>query len=141
MLKKLTAKQSWFKSKPESDKTDERDRQSRVVDKGESGHGRERNMLELSTTFKKSSQPPTVLFCEYSRGGCLQSRLKEVTDRLSSLVGFRMRVTERGGTKLGSLLSNKNLWSGVECGRMECRVCSQPGDKKEDCVRRNVLYE
>ena len=61
-------------------------------------------------------------------------------DRLSSLVGFTMRVTERGGTKLGSLLSNKNLWA-AECGRKDCRVCVQSGDKREDCVRRNILNE
>ena len=52
-----------------------------------------------------------------------------------------MKLTERGGTKLGSLLSNKNLWSGMECGRQECKTCIQTGDKREDCVRRNILYE
>ena len=52
-----------------------------------------------------------------------------------------MKVTERGGTKLGSLLSNKNLWSGMECGRQECRTCTQEGGKREDCVKRNILYE
>ena len=98
-------------------------------------------MPALSRTTVLTSQPTTVLFCEYSKGGDLQSRLKGVTDRLVPLVGFRMRVTERAGTKLGGLLSNKNLWSGEECGRKECRGCSQPGDRKEDCVRRNILYE
>ena len=52
-----------------------------------------------------------------------------------------MRVTERGGTKLGSLLSNKNLWSGMECGRGECRPCAQGGEMREDCIKRNILYE
>ena len=60
---------------------------------------------------------------------------------MAPLVGFKMIVTERGGTKLSSLLSNKNLCSGMECGRKECAVCRQTGDKKEDCVRRNILYE
>ena len=58
-----------------------------------------------------------------------------------SILGFRVRVTERGGATLGSLLSNKNLWSGLECGRDECRPCQQPGDKKEPCTRRNIVYE
>ena len=95
----------------------------------------------LSTSKARKDQPSTVLFCEYSNGGSLQSTLREVVDRLAPMVGFYTRVTERGGTKLGSLLSNKNLWSGGECGRMECRVCEQPGDRKEDCIRRNIVYE
>ena len=67
--------------------------------------------------------------------------MREVVIRLAPMVGFTMRVTERGGTPLGSLLSNKNLWTGLECGRNECRTCKQSGDQKEDCVRRNILYE
>ena len=64
-----------------------------------------------------------------------------VVDRLAPMVGFTMRVTERGGTPLGSLLSNKNVRARQECGRLECRVCLQTGEKREDCVRRNILYE
>ena len=57
------------------------------------------------------------------------------------MVGFNMRVTERAGTTLGSMLSNKNVGSKLECGRVECRVCYQADDKRQDCVRRNILYE
>ena len=42
---------------------------------------------------------------------------------------------------MGSLLSNKNLWSGLECGRSECKPCKQPGDKKEPCTTKNIVYE
>ena len=61
--------------------------------------------------------------------------------RLAPLIGFTMRLTERGGTTLSSLLYNKNLWEGLVCGRQECRVCCQTGKKREDCIRRNILYE
>ena len=91
--------------------------------------------------MKKQIQPSTVLFVEYSKGGELQKTVRGVIDRLTPLLGFTMRVTERGGTPLGSLLSNKNLWSGQECGRGECRSCAQSGDRREDCIRRNILYE
>ena len=90
---------------------------------------------KTTNEMKKKIQPSTVLFCEYSKGGSLQSNLREVVDRLAPLIGFTMRVTERGGTTLGSMLSNKNLWAGGECGRKECEVCSQPGEKREDCMR------
>ena len=86
-------------------------------------------------------QPSTFLFCEYSSGGSFQSRLREVVERLAPMVGFNIRVTERAGTTLGSMLSNKNVGSKLECGRVECRVCCQADDKRQDCVRRNILYE
>ena len=96
---------------------------------------------KTTKTTAKKHQPSTVLFCEYSKGGVLQSGLRGVVDRLAPMVGFNMRVTERAGTTLGSLLSNKSLWTGDECGRQERKVCLQTGDNKEYCIRRNILYE
>ena len=143
---KLTAKHSWFKNIPESeDKTKNREGQMEKGGRRGTSQGRGGKKLAVTSvaarTSQRNSQPTTVLFCEYSKGADLQGKLKGVADRLVPLVDFRMRVTERGGTKLGSLLSNKNLWSGTECGRQECAPCRQTGDKKEDCVRRNILYE
>ena len=46
-----------------------------------------------------------------------------------------------GGTTLGSMLSNKNLWNGKPCGRPKCRPCAQKGEKKEACTSKNIVYE
>jgi hypothetical protein len=81
------------------------------------------------------------MFVEFSKGGSLQKSMKEVLDRLAPMLGFKVSVTEKGGSALGSLLSNKNLWKGEHCGRPNCRTCAQPGDKKEPCKARNVVYE
>ena len=90
---------------------------------------------------KKELRTTTVLFVEFLRGGSLKKEMMEVLDRLTPMLGFRVRVTDRGGSALGSLLSNKNLWSGIECGRVECQPCKQPGDKKEPCTTKNIVYE
>jgi hypothetical protein len=45
--------------------------------------------------------------------------MPEVLDRLKPMLGFRVRITERGGTTLGSMLSNKNLWNGYEAVLVE----------------------
>ena len=144
--KKLTQKQSWFKNKQRSE-DDENDRE---VDRSRTGKRFQGNNMQVATTDNHTTpkndkntqrQPSTVLFVEYSKGASLQTKVREVVDRLAPLVGFTMRVTERGGTPLGSLLSNKNLWTGKECGRNDCRPCDQSDEKKEDCVRRNILYE
>ena len=55
------------------------------------------------------------MFVEFSKGGGLQKSMKEVLDRLAPMLGFKVRVTEKGGSSLGSLLSNKNLWKGEHC--------------------------
>ena len=57
------------------------------------------------------------------------------------MLGFGVRVTERRATILGSMLSNKNLWSGKPCGRGQCRLCAQDGEKKEPCNTKNIVYE
>ena len=67
--------------------------------------------------------------------------MRGVLKRLEPLLGFKVKVQEKGGTKLGSMLSNKYIWKGGECGRQDCYPCKQGGDKQEDCFRRNVLYE
>jgi hypothetical protein len=78
---------------------------------------------------------------EFSRGGSLQKCMRDVLDRIAPMLGFEVRVTEKGGTTLGSLLSNKNLWSGDPCGRVKCRTCAQEEEKKEPCTARNIVYE
>ena len=73
----------------------------------------------------------------------LQKRMRdsrETLDKLTPMMKFKVRVVEKGGTTLGSLLSNKNLSSGQECGRRMCRTCAQPDEKKEPCTLRNVVY-
>ena len=81
------------------------------------------------------------MFVEFSRGGSLQKCIRDALDRITPILGFKVRVTEKGGTPLGSLLSNKNLWSGDPCGRVKCRTCAQAEEKKEPCTARNVVYE
>ena len=53
-----------------------------------------------------------MIFVEFSKGGELQKRMRDGLDRITPMLGFKVRVTEKGGTTLGSLLSNKKLWSG-----------------------------
>ena len=58
------------------------------------------------TAIRQHKQPSTVLFIEYTKGGSLQKSIREVVDRLSGMLDFTMRVTERGGTPPGSILSS-----------------------------------
>ena len=42
----------------------------------------------------------TVLFVEYTEGGELASRLRELMRRLAPTIGFGVKVVERAGKKL-----------------------------------------
>ena len=68
----------------------------------------------------------------------MQKKVRETLDRLTPMLKFKIKVAEKGGTTPGSLLSNKNMWSGQECERTACRICAQPEERKEPCTLRNV---
>ena len=133
--KKLLARTDWFRKEKEEGSTQEPVQAPMV--RG----GAKKSRVAEGKSSKEPLRTTSVLFVEFSRGGSLQKDVKECLDKLSPMLGFKVRVAEKGGTQLSSLLSNKNLWSGVECGRDSCRTCQQPGDTKEPCMLRNVLYE
>jgi hypothetical protein len=138
--KKLLAKSNWFRQTA-GDTDDGEDGQDGVADRrggttrGQSSQGGK----ESSKTVPLRTS--TVLFVEFTKGGTLQKMVRETLDRLTPMLKFKVKVAEKGGTTLGSLLSNKNLWSGQECGRTACRTCAQPDERKEPCTLRNVVYE
>jgi hypothetical protein len=145
--KKLLARTNWFRGSKEEAETGEESSQPWEGQPGVRGSSSKRgvqgaklkgNVSATSERLKPSSgQEPrtsTVLFVEFSKGGSLQKNMRDVLDKLTPMLGFRVRVTERGGTTLGSLLSNKNLWSGKHCGRVDCRPCQQVGERKEPCT-------
>jgi hypothetical protein len=147
--KKLLARSNWFRSSKEVAETGEesshlREEQPRVARPPARSQARgvaEKRGAKPGANTRQELRTTTVLFVEFSKGGSLQKCMRGVLDNLTSMLGFKVRVTERGGTTLGSLLSNKNLWAGTSCGRGECRTCQQEGEKKEPCTTRNVVYE
>jgi hypothetical protein len=136
--KKLLAKCNWFRQTPEGDEerfseeSSWEERSARPVPEQSKGK---------RTAKEKELRISTVMFVEFTKGGSLQKSIREFVDRITPMLGFRMRVTEKGGTQLGSLLSNKNLWSGQPCGRQKCKPCGQEEERKEPCTMRNIVYE
>ena len=59
----------------------------------------------LRKTQKKAKtvRTTTVMFIEFSKGGMLQKKMRETLDRVTPMMGFKVRVEEKGGTTLGSL--------------------------------------
>ena len=83
-----------------------------------------------------------MLFVEYTEGGELAARLKELVKRLTPVLGFGVKVVERAGTKLQNLFHLITLWDGVQCVREEEWImCYQGTEKIIDCTKSSVLYE
>ena len=103
--------------------------------------GAKGNTVKNKKEATNNIQTRTVLFVENNRGGSLAKRLREVEKRTSELVGFKTKVVERVGTKVQHLFLNTNPWKGAACGRINCIPCGQEGEIKQDCRRRNIVYE
>jgi hypothetical protein len=144
--KKLLARSQWFRSSKEGEEEEATtppatSEERRVADRGAGGKQAGSNITNKPQERSAPVRTTTVLFVEFSKEGSLQKEMRGVLDRLKPMLGFGVRVTERGGTTLGSMLSNKNLWNGQPCGRPKCRPCAQEGEKKEACTSKNIVYE
>ena len=81
------------------------------------------------------------MFVEYTRNGELASRLRELTSRLASTLGFKVKIVERAGASIKSQFPTNNLWEGQKCGREDCTTCEQGAEMLPDWTRSSVLYE
>ena len=147
---KLTGKSSWFKEKssyneeesgPGTNKNDEQEQAKKRKRRGEENE-RPRKDVKKAKIMGKQMKTTSVMFVESTPHGMLCSNLQKGEDRMAEVVNRRVKMVEMGGTQLGQLFSNTDPWSGAACEREDCYTCHQGGqDRKEDCFKRNILYE
>ena len=60
---------------------------------------------------------------------------------MNKVLGDRIKIVEKTGTKLKDVLTSNNPWAKEPCGRIDCLVCTR-GDVKGrgGCKIRNVTY-
>ena len=81
------------------------------------------------------------MFVEHTRGGEMAKRLRLQLGRIENLMGFKLKIVEKTGTKLKDLFSPTNIWKGSQCGRDGCTTCNQGGEDLPDCKMRSIVYE
>ena len=81
----------------------------------------------------------TILFVEETNQGKLAKDFREVIKRIEGIIGFKVKVVEKTGSKLKNILSNTDPWAGSHCGRPECITCNQKSEKKPPAIR-EALY-
>ena len=66
----------------------------------------------------------SVMFVPYTKHSELATRLREDEEKMEALTGYRIKIVEKGGTKLVDILHKANPWAGQDCGREGCLLCS-----------------
>ena len=125
----LTKEDNWRKQRRENKEKRKREKEERKSEK------QRRKNIEITS----------VMFLEHTKHGELTRRMQGCEDRAGEVHGRRVKMVEQGGSQLKQLLSNTDPWSGEKCPRADCPTCNQSGDscseKKDNCFRRNILYE
>ena len=61
--------------------------------------------------------------------------------RKTGIVGYNTKVVEKAGQKLRKIVPNTNPWKGQPCERSNCQTCQHEEESKQDCRKRNLVYE
>ena len=124
--KKLLAKSNWFKKRS---------------NKGSNDKYQSNGKAKKSSHQQRELETKTVLFVEYTEGGELASRLRELMKRLAPALGFNIKVVERAGAALKQKFPVTNLWDNAKCGRSSCVTCEQGTESIQPCYKSNLVYE
>jgi hypothetical protein len=100
---------------------------------------------KVNTIKSKDKKIKSVMFVPYTKHSELATRLRESEESMATMTGYKLKIVERGGTKLVDMLHKANPWAGQDCGRKRCLLCStkKDEDKKnsQDCKKRSCVYK
>ena len=137
-IQKVIGKTNWFKEG--SKYTVQGEGESKKSVRG--GPPIPREIRECNRQSSKRTRPKeteAVLFVPCTPGGILQRRIQEVEDKFTAGTKLkRIRVVERGGTKLKDLLCAGDPWSNLRCERKDCLPCGCREDDRTgiNCQKR-----
>ena len=143
---KMRSKGNWYKG---SKKRKMEDAQSKI--KYDPPRKKRRKAGGAKNTTKEGGSSNTtkkikgVMFVPYTKHSELALRLRDNEEKMESQTGYKIKIVERGGTKLVDILHKSNPWAGQDCGRAGCLLCKsrrEEGKKdKQDCKKRNLVYQ
>ena len=81
-----------------------------------------------------------VMFIPRTPNGELATLLREEELKLQRFAKSRIKIVEETGNTAKSLVHESNPWSGEDCLREACLICTG-GDQRGDCRRRGVVYQ
>ena len=131
--KKLLGKSTWFQDKKKSQ--DNKTPNQRAQPPSEKSRSKVKSSKEHAV-----AATTTVLFVPQTPFGNLANKLRKAELELFKLCGTKVKIVERAGTSLKSLLSRPNPWGNLTCNREKCLTCKT--EKNEGlCSKRSLTYE
>ena len=124
--KKLVGKTTWFRSEEEK----------------MAGNWQESNTADRKQNQKPRLQyqdPVSVLFVDRSPEGQLITRLREKEREMQTVSGRKVKLVEKTGDQLKSLIWKSDPLGGIECWDLDCVVC-QEETERQICRKKNVVY-
>ena len=79
-----------------------------------------KNTTKLGMDKATTKKIKGVMFVPYTRHSELALRMRESEEKMQDLTGYRIKIVERGGTKLMDILHKANPWAGSDCRRRGC---------------------
>ena len=91
---------------------------------------------------KQKLETASVMFVPRTTGGTLIEKLRHEEEVISVQAGYKVKLMEKGGTKLGEMMIKSDPFSGSDCGREDCYQCltKHITCKWTPCWRRNITY-
>ena len=107
--------------------------------------GRSKKGTNTTNTDNSKNKIKAVMFIPYTKHSELAHRMRDSEMKMESMTFYKLKIVERGGTKLVDMLHKANPWAGEDCERSGCLLCEtkkHEGKKnRQDCRMRNCVYQ
>ena len=82
------------------------------------------------------------MYANSAQGGALASKIREIERDINKHSSKKVKVVEKYGQQVQSILTTPDPWGSERCGRVDCLPCTttQEGDKTH-CRSSNVVYQ
>ena len=70
---------------------------------------------KLKDMVKEPKKVKAVMFVPYTKHCELAARLRESEETMCDMTGYKLKIVEKGGTKLVDILHKANPWAGQHC--------------------------
>ena len=124
--KKLLEKTNWYK---ENKKRKEENQESQYkynppAKRKKRGQGQQKENKGMDKEGVKKKAVKAVMFVPYTKHSELASRLRDSEETMEKMTGYKLKIVEKGGTKLTDILHKVNPWAGQDCRRADACYAS-----------------
>ena len=145
---KLLEKTSWYKdnNKRKAENEESKYQYNPPTKKRRQGAGAGKGKkISKKEPGNNSKKIKSVMFVPYTKHSELATRLRHNEEKMETMTGYRIKIVEKGGTKLVDILTKANPWAGEDCRRGKCLLCKTKREEgktnSQDCRKRNCVYE